>query len=221
MIRALMLSIESLSDRRVAMILIRVTGLTVLMFAALGIGLWYALDALFAYFGWHGDSGFAALAALALLALSGVLLFRAVAVAITWIFADDIIDAVEARHYPQHAGLGTRPGMASGAAMALRSVTRLVGYNLLALPVYIMLLVTGIGTALAFLAVNSLLLGRDLEDMLIARHGKAHGSISALPRLALGLIGTAAMLIPLVNLVVPVMATAMAVHLVHGRSKGV
>lgn len=104
--------------------------------------------------------------------------------------------------------------------MAMRSVMRVIGYNLLALPVYILLLITGVGTAIAFLLINALLLGRDLEDMLIARHGKAHGSISKLPRLLLGLLGTAGMLIPFLNLLVPVIATAMAVHLVHGKANG-
>jgi CysZ protein len=221
MIRALMLSFQSLSDRRVAVLLVKVVILTILVFGALGVGLWYALDMVFAYFGWRDDGSLSALASFALLLLSGVLLFRVVAVAITWIFADDIIDAVEDRHYPHHAELGQRPGLATGLTMALRSVARVIGYNLLALPVYLLLLITGVGTAVAFLAVNALLLGRDLEDMLIARHGKAYGSISKLPRLLLGLMGTAAMLIPFVNLLVPVIATAMAVHLVRGNAKGV
>ena len=220
MIRALMLSIQSLSDPRVANLLIKVVVLTILVFGALGVGLWYALDAVFAYFGWSDDGSFSALVSFAILLLSGVVLFRVVAVAITWIFADDIIDAVEDRHYPRHALLGKKPGIAIGATMAIRSVMRVIGYNLLALPVYILLLITGVGTAIAFLLINALLLGRDLEDMLIARHGKAHGSISKLPRLLLGLLGTAGMLIPFVNLLVPVIATAMAVHLVHGKANG-
>lgn len=219
MIRAMMLSFQSLSDRRVAMLLVKVMLLTLLVFGALGVGLWYALDAAISYLGWQGDGALSALASVALLLLSGILLFRVIAVAITWIFADDIIDAVEDRHYPAHAELGTRPGLAQGVGMALRSAARVIGYNLLALPVYVVLLVTGVGTAIAFLLVNALLLGRDLEDMLIARHGKAHGSIGKLPRLLLGLMATAAMLVPFVNLVVPVIATAMAVHLVHGNAK--
>jgi CysZ protein len=218
MIRALMLSFQSLSDRRVGALLAKVVILTIMVFGLLGVGLWYALDSLFAYFGWRDDGGLSALASVAVLLLSGVVLFRVVAVAITWVFADDIIDAVEDRHYPHHAELGQKPGLASGVTMALRSVARVIGYNLLALPVYLLLLVTGIGTAVVFLLVNALLLGRDLQDMLIARHGKAHGSIAKLPRLLLGLLGTAAMLIPFVNLLVPVIATAMAVHLVHGKA---
>lgn len=220
MIRALMLSFQSLADQKVAAILAKVVALTILVFGALGLVLWYILDALFAYAGWQDDGTLSALASFALLLLSGVLLFRAVAVAMTWIFADDIIDAVEDRYYPGHAESGKRPGMATGAAMAVRSVVRVIGYNLLALPVYLLLLITGVGTAIVFLLINALLLGRDIEDMLIARHGKAHGSIAKLPRLLLGALGTAGMLIPFVNLLVPVIATAMAVHMVHGNGKG-
>jgi len=218
MIHALILSFQSLSDRRVGVLLAKVVILTILVFGLLGVGLWYALDALFGYFNWNDDGGLSALVSFALLLLSSMLLFRVVAVAITWVFADDIIDAVEDRYYPHHAELGRRPGLTGGVTMALRSVTRVIGYNLLALPVYLLLLITGVGTALAFLLINALLLGRDLEDMLIARHGKAHGSISKLPRLTLGLLGTAGMMVPFVNLLVPVMATAMAVHLVHGKA---
>lgn len=218
MLRALMLSFQSLSDRRVQAILFKVVLLTFMIFAILGFALWYALDAGIAAIGWRDQGILSALAALALMLLSGILLFRIIAVAITWVFADDIIDAVEDHHYPGHAELGQRPGLATGAGMAVRSIARVIGYNLLALPVYVVLLITGVGTAIAFLLVNSLLLGRDLQDMLIARHGKAHGTISKLPRLLLGLIGTAAMLIPVVNLFVPVIATAMAVHLVHGTA---
>lgn len=220
MIQALLLSFQSLSDRRVAALLVKVVLLTIAAFVVLGIGLWYAIDALFAWANLSDDGTLSGLLSFALLLLSGVLLFRIVAVAITWIFADDIIDAVEDRHYPHHAELGKRPGLATGLQMAVRSIARVIGYNLLALPVYLLLLFTGIGTAIAFLLVNALLLGRDLEDMLVARHGKQHGAIRKLPRTLLGLLGTAGMLIPFFNLVVPVLATAMAVHMVHsGVSK--
>jgi uncharacterized protein involved in cysteine biosynthesis len=137
----------------------------------------------------------------------------------TWVFADDIIDAVEDRHYPRQAAFGKRPSLGTGLQMAVRSIVRVLGYNLLALPLYLLLLFTGVGTAIAFLLINALLLGRDLEDMLIARHG-AKGAMNKLPRLMLGLMGTFGMLVPLVNFLVPILATATAVHLVHsGNSK--
>ena len=215
MIQALILSFQSLTERRVALLLVKVITLTLAAFVLIGIGLWFGLDALFDWLQLADDGTWSALLSAALSLLAAVLLFRVVAVAMTWIFADDIIDAVEDRYYPHHADTGKRPGLAMGVKMAIRSVVRVIAYNLLALPVYVVLLFTGIGTAIAFLLVNALLLGRDLEDMLIARHGHDHGSIRKLPRLLLGLLGTAGMLVPVLNLFVPVLATAMAVHMVH------
>ena len=72
---------------------------------------------------------------------------------------------------------------------------------------------------IAAVMVKVMPLGRDLEDMLIARHGKSKGAIKTLPRLMLGLFGTAGMLVAFVNLLAPVLATAMAVHLVHSGNR--
>jgi uncharacterized protein involved in cysteine biosynthesis len=222
MIQAIVMAFQSLADARVQRLLARVILLTLLSFLILGFALWWVMSW---GMGWIGldrigvgadnASVFGAFLAAATTLLSTLLLFRIVAVAITWVFADDIIDAVEDRHYPKHAMTGKRPGLVSGAGMALRSVARVVGYNLLALPVYLLLLVTGVGTAIAFLLVNALLLGRDLEDMLVARHGKEYGAMRKLPRLLLGLTGTVGMMVPFFNLIVPVLATATAVHMAH------
>jgi CysZ protein len=222
MIQAIIMAVQSLSDRRVQRLLLRVILLTLLAFLILGFALWWVMGAGLSWIGLDSigvsadnASVFGAFLAVAATAFSTLLLFRIVAVAITWVFADDIIDAVEDRHYPKHAMTGKRPGLASGAGMALRSVARVIGYNLLALPIYVLLLFTGIGTAIAFLLVNALLLGRDLEDMLVARHGKEHGRMRKLPRLLLGLTATVGMMVPFFNLIVPVLATAAAVHMAH------
>lgn len=212
-----MLSLQSLSDRRVAVVMVKVVVLTIVTLIVSGVGLWFALQALFSWLSVNGTGFWSGLLSAAIVALSGILLFRAVAIAMTWVFADDIIDAVEDRHYPSHAAFGKRPSLGAGVQMAVKSIARVVGYNLLALPIYVLLLFTGIGTAIAFLLINALLLGRDLEDMLIARHG-AKGAINKLSRVMLGLFGTAGMMVPLVNLFVPVLATAMAVHLVHSEN---
>jgi CysZ protein len=222
MIQAIIMAFQSLTDRRVQRLLVRVILLTLLAFLILGFALWWVMGWAIGGIGLDrigvsasDASVFGAFLAVATTLFSTLLLFRIVAVAITWVFADDIIDAVEDRHYPKHAMTGKRPGLASGAQMALRSIMRVIGYNLLALPVYVLLLFTGIGTFIAFLLVNALLLGRDLEDMLVARHGREHGAMRKLPRLLLGLAGTVGMLVPFFNLVVPVLATATAVHMAH------
>ena len=219
MFQSLMLSFQSLSDRRIAAVMAKVVLLTIISFLALGVGLWFALQRLFAWLQVDDGGFWSGLLSVAIIVLSGALLFRVVTVAITWIFADDIIDAVEDQFYPQHAAFGKRPSFGAGLKMAMKSIVRVAGYNLLALPLYLLLLFTGVGTAIAFLLINALLLGRDLEDMLIARHGKSKGAINKLPRLMLGLLGTAGMLVPFVNLLVPVLATAMAVHLVHSGNR--
>lgn len=221
MIQALLLSFQSLSDRRVATLLIKVVLCTFASFLLLGGAMWFALDWLFEWLNIQNGEYLSTFLSLAIIPISAFLLFRVVAIAITWIFADDIIDAVEDRYYPQKAAFGKRPGVGAGVHMAVRSIARVVGYNLLALPLYIILLVTGVGTAIAFMLLNALLLGKDLEDMLIARHGASQGSIPKLPRLLLGFIGTVGMLIPFFNLLVPVLATAMAVHMVHSGNRAI
>ncbi len=201
------------------MLLVKVVLCSFASFLLLGVAMWFALDWLFEWLNIQNGAYLSTFLSLAIIPISAFLLFRVVAVAITWIFADDIIDAVEDRYYPQKAAFGKRPGVGAGVHMAVRSIARVVGYNLLALPLYILLLVTGVGTAIAFMLINALLLGKDLEDMLIARHGASQGSIQKLPRLFLGFIGTVGMLIPFFNLLVPVLATAMAVHMVHSESR--
>lgn len=214
MIQVLMFSFQSLSDRRIFAVLVKVVILTIATLIVSGIGLWFALQGLFGWLDVNDDGLWSSLLSGAIIILSSFLLFRVVAVAMTWVFADDIIDAVEDRHYPRQAAFGKRPNLGAAVQMAIQSAIRVLGYNLLALPLYLLLLFTGVGTAIAFLLINALLLGRDLEDMLIARHG-AKGAMNKLPRLLLGLMGTAGMLVPLVNFLVPVLVTAMAVHLVH------
>jgi hypothetical protein len=55
MIQALMLSFQSLSDRRIAAVMAKVVLLTIISFLALGVGLWFALQWLFAWL--HVEDG--------------------------------------------------------------------------------------------------------------------------------------------------------------------
>ena len=214
LIRAFLLSLQSLSDGRIIALMAKTIGLTILALLAAGGAFWAGFDWLFTKL-ILAPHGAAVVAAGAAMVLIGWLLWRVIAITILWFFSDDIVDAVEARHYPVYALVGARPGFAQSAKMALASVGRALGYNLLATPVYILLLFTGIGAAVAFLLVNSLLLGRDLQEMVAARHGRDKAAFGKVQRLMLGFAGTAGMLIPVINLIVPVVATAMAVHMAH------
>ncbi|MEZ0244360.1 MAG: EI24 domain-containing protein [Sphingomonas sp.] len=233
MIRALFLSIGQLFDRRVAMVFIKSILLTVVLFAAVSVGIWYGMHQLTQAISWwlngwlggaEATQAVADIATLTLILLAHWLMFRAIAVGVIGIFADEIVEAVEARHYPQaHAAARDVP-LGRSIAMGLGSATRLIVINVLLSPLYIMLLLTGIGTPVAFFLVNSWLLGRDFGDMVAARHMPA-GQLkkwrgrTRFKRFALGAFGTGIFFIPGINLLAPVIGAAMAAHAFHQGRK--
>lgn len=227
MIQAFFLSLGQLTDRPVVRVLVKSLVVTVLLFVLAGVGLWFGLNALGDMLAPRlglrdGANVFAGVATVVLVILGWWLLFRAIAVAVVGVFADEVVAAVEARHYPAAHAQARDVPLARSAAMGIRSALRAIGVNLLFVPVYLLLLITGVGTAAAFFLVNAWLLGRDLGDMVAARHMPA----AELPawrrgtpmhRFALGAIGTGLLLVPLLNLVAPVLGAAMATHAFHRR----
>ncbi len=216
MIRAFLLSLGQLGDPPVLRVLVKSMAVTLLVFAALGAGLWWAARSL-------GD-GLAAAVALVATVLALWLLFRAVAIAVVGIFADDIVAAVEARHYPAALAVARPVPFSRGLGMGLMSAARVVGVNLLMLPVYIALLVTGVGTAAAFFLVNGWLLGRDLGDMIAARHMDAAAmrgwrATTRTQRFLLGLANTGLFVVPVLNIAAPVLGAAMATHFFHRNTR--
>lgn len=225
MIQAFTRSLAQLTDRTILAILLKVILLTILLFLLFGVTAYFGLVWLFAWIGWT-EGGFAAAAAAAIIAImTGLLLFRIVAIFVLNIFSDDIVDAVERRYYPQRAETAKPPGYGIGIKMGLASAGRALGYNILAAPLYVLLLVTGIGVPIAFFAVNAILLGRDLQDMVAARHVSDYRKLAtewSLPkvqRFVLGLIAVLLLAIPFVNFLAPVLAAAMATHLLHGKKE--
>lgn len=225
MIDALFLSIGQFSDRRIILLLVKMFLISLLLLAGLGAGLYYLLTWLFSLSSWN-DGGFAAATAAAVIAaIASILLFRIVAMFVINIFSDDVVDAVEARHYPAHAETGKSASYVLGLKMGLRSALRALGYNILAAPIYVGLIVTGVGTAIAFFGVNAILIGRDLQDMVAARHigsggqgGDEIGSeweLRKVQRFGLGLVTALLLAIPFINFLAPILGAAMATHLVH------
>jgi uncharacterized protein involved in cysteine biosynthesis len=188
--------------------------LTLLLFAVLAAGLWSGFHALRLWMGW-GGGGLAEGAATGIAMVgAGWLLFRATAMAVMGLFADDIIEAVERADYPHAAA---RPvGWGRSLRFALASLARTIGWNLLALPAYILLLVTGVGTIGLFLVLNAYLLGRDMADMVEPRH-PALPPLSRGSRWLMGLVSALIFLVPVVNLLAPIFSAAMAVHMLLGR----
>ena len=220
MIQAFFLSLGQLLDRPVAMVFLKSLLVTAVLFAILGLGLWYGVH--WASDRWIGaDAGaFADIAVIVVILGAHWLLFRAIAIGVIGIFADEVVAAVEAKHYPgAHSDARDVP-LARSIAMGLGSGVRIILVNLLLSPIYIALLITGVGTAIAFSIVNSWLLGRDLGDMVAARHMK-YGELpkwrsrTSFRRFVLGMFGTGLFFIPVLNFLAPVIGAAMATHAFH------
>ncbi|MEH3121422.1 MAG: EI24 domain-containing protein [Sphingomonas phyllosphaerae] len=222
MARAFLLSLHQLGDPAILRVLAQSLAITLGIFVLLGGAAWWLIDAALAGVTWHGT--LAGVAATVLTVLGGWLLFRAVAMLVVGLFADTIVAAVERRHYPAALASARPVSVARGVRMGVASAARFVAANLLAAPVYVALLVTGIGTAAAFFVVNGWLLGRDLGEMVAARHLPAAAmrdwrAATADRRFALGLAATGLFVVPLVNILAPVLGAAMATHLFHGARR--
>lgn len=224
---SLLLALGQLADPRVVRILLKSLAVTLVLFVLAAWGGWYALDwglgraglgeRLFA-----GADTLRALASL-LAALIGLwLAWRIVAMAVIEFFADDVVRAVELRHYPRAAERARDLPLAEQLSTSARSALRALLVNLLALPFALALLVTGVGTALLFWLVNAVLVGKELQEMVWLRHRRERDERAPLgraERLALGGAIAALLAIPVLNLLAPVLGAAAATHLIHRRNQ--
>lgn len=225
MLHAFSLALGQLSDPLVRRTWLKSLGVTLLLFALLGTGLWWLADYTLAFAGFDESRFSAADELRSLLALAGALLaafllWRIVALLVLQFFADEVVAAVEVRHYPAATASARKLGWHEELANGLRGAGRALLYNLLALPFALFLIVTGIGAPLLFFAVNAVLLGRELQDMVWLRHRPSPDAPAPLrrwERLALGGITTALLAVPLVNLAAPFLGAAAAAHLIHRK----
>jgi CysZ protein len=223
MIRAFILALGDLSDRRILAILFQALAITAVIFLLVGALLAWLLTGAdpCAWVG-AGSCPLGGLAggagAIAMTVVGAWLLFPGVAIGVVTCFADRIAAAVELRHYPDAAATARPVGIARGIGMGVRSAVRLLLFNLLAVPFYLLLLVTGVGPFVLFVIVNGVAFGRDLAELAAARHGDRHSRRAWLKRTRgeqnlMGTMVSVMFLVPFVNLIAPVVGTAMAIHL--------
>jgi uncharacterized protein involved in cysteine biosynthesis len=187
-----------------------------------GLGWWglsAAIDRLL------GQSELGPLAAGLAVLLALWLLWRVVALAVLQFFADEVVAAIEARDYPAMAAQARRLGWREELARGLGGAMRALLFNLIALPIALVLLITGVGAPLVFITVNAVLLGRELQDMVWLRHRPSPDSpapLSQFERFALGGITALLLTVPFANFAAPFLGAACAVHLIHrkGRRNG-
>lgn len=225
MISAFVKAIEQLGDPRLRrfIFLSLIASLVVLVLLVIGVS--YGLSFLhLAGIDWI-DTALNWLGGLASVVI-GFFLFPAVVVIVMSLFLDEVAAAVEARHYPE---LPKAPGQSllAGLWTGIKFAGVLIVANLLLLLVYLVLAATVILSPLipvVFYLVNGWLAGREYFETVAFRRLKEPDA-RELRRpftIQLTLAGAAIAflaVIPIVNLIAPVLATAVMVHLFQDFSR--
>jgi len=201
-------------------VFLKTLGLTLLALAALWFSLtslveWLALPWLEAmvpglpsWAGWLGGI----IAAIAL-AFGMALLIAPVTAIVAGLFLDDVAEVVEGTDYPSDP-----PGRAMPALRSLVLSIRFFGVVILGnLVALLLLLVPGINIA-AFFIVNGYLLGREFFEFAAMRFRREVDARALRKKYAgtvflAGLVIAAFLAVPLLNLLTPLFAAAMMVHL--------
>ncbi len=215
-LQALPLAMWQLLDRRILLIIAKSLMLTLVLLMISGYGAWHLGRVVLKQWPILAHDFQVDLVLAAILFLFGWMIFRIAAMAVMGLYSDAVANIVEESHYPDAAACARDPSLSVSIRLGMTSLGRAVGYNLLAMPIYIGLLVTGIGTLIAMILVNGVALGKDLNAMMAARFPR--GALEPIPRKTrhiLGVVVAGLFSIPVVNFVAPVLGVAIAVHVLH------
>ena len=158
---------------------------------------------------------------LLLVLVLSVFLMMPVAAAFTAFFLDEVVDAVEVRHYsglPQAKGTGFLDALVDSLGfLALLLAVNLISLLFWAFAGPLMPLITW--------AINGYLLGREYFTMVAARRLGRLGAAELRRRNAgqvwlAGVLMAAPLAFPLVNLLVPVLGVATFTHMFHRLNRG-
>lgn len=217
---ALARAIAQLTDPAILLVLAKTIALTLAIFLCAGGVVLYALYVWLSSLGTGSSAELSAFAAAALTVLAGWFAFRIVALAVLQFFADEVVLAVERKHYPTAAASARALPFREDLRNSMKGLRRALMFNALAAPVALVLLFTAVGPAIVFFLVNAVLLGRELTEMAWLRHRTSSDETIPLARptrFLLGGVVTALLAVPFLNLFAPVIGAAAATHLVQSR----
>ncbi len=218
MIRHFLKTVGQLADRRTRKLLWRSALLTAVILVVLLVAAWMALDRLIVLENPALD-GFVAVAGGLAVFILAMLLFPGLVRVVSAVFLDEVAAATEARHYPDLPP-PTGQGAAATAIAAIRFASIAIVLNLICAPLYLLLLLLPPLGLLLFYAVNGYLLGREYFELVAERRLQPDqaAALRQAHRVRLLVYGAGiafALTVPIVNLLVPVLATAFMVHVVE------
>ncbi|WP_025897584.1 EI24 domain-containing protein [Sneathiella glossodoripedis] len=148
-----------------------------------------------------------------------LLLFPLAMSAVIGVLLDDIADAVEAKHYPQDTPSRDIP-LWSSVYDAVKFFGVIILLNLLVLPLYLIPVIN----IFIYYLLNGYLLSREFFQQVAVRHHEMRvvSKLRKIGNMEIFLTGVAIaffMTIPILNLIVPIIATATMVHLYKARAK--
>ena len=214
MVSAFLKAIAQLSDPAFRRVLVLGVLGAVLTFVLLNVTVdWLLVKSQFFTTGWL-DTAVDVLGGLGSFLLT-LVLFPAVASMVIGVLLDGIVRAVEARHYPDLPPARERT-MLEDLSTTARFAGKLIIVNLLALPLYLLLMWFGVGIVLYYV-LNGYLVGREYWELVALRRLTVEqaSALRRRRRLYLWVVGagfTFLLSLPLVNLLAPLIATATMVH---------
>ncbi len=177
-------------------------------------GLGWLIETLGEAFGW-----IAGLAYFGAMLAATFLMFPAVVTILVGLLLEKVVDAVEARHYPE-LGEARKQGLGEILGTTVKFALTLILLNLLVLPLYLVLIFIPGANLVLYYLLNGYLIGREYFE-LVAFRRLMPGEAIQLRRenrtrvLIAGVVLTFLMTIPVVNLIAPVLGVAFIAHLAH------
>ena len=211
MITALFKALGDILSEEFRTILMKAIGLTLVLFIAVFVAVQILVAAL-VNFSWAWADWALGIGTGLVMTVAFFFLMAPVTAAFAGIYLDDAAARVERRHYPSD-----KPGVPLPALTAiltgLQFALLVLAVNLAVLPTVLF----GIG-AVALVAANAYLLSREYFEMVAMRHmpraeARALRRANAVAVTTAGLVPAVLALVPLVNLLVPLFATAFFTHI--------
>jgi len=216
-------SFAQLGDPKLRWVILKSLGIALLFYVVIWVATWFLVAAIPTVdISWLGQTGnrwlnelLHFLAGLAAFVLP-LFLFPACFGIVVSLFLEEVADAVEERHYPQ---LGKAPGIPLwvGIWSGVKFFLLLVGINLALLPIYLILLFFPIASVALFCVVNGYLCSVEYFELVGLRR-QPMADVNALRRSHrghvwfAGILIAAAGIVPFLNLLAPILGTALMVH---------